>query len=105
MILRGAKPLQQFTDVYFMNHQTKIADLDGYKKVCNCLLILYLKWLNFENILIKQKGLIYGLELGSILAVKALDLQSDDNVVEMCCSPGAKLLYISDLLEMQNGKG
>lgn len=52
-----------------------------------------------------QKGVIYGLELGSILAVRALDVQARENVLEMCCSPGAKLLYIADLISAQKGDG
>jgi len=49
--------------------------------------------------------LIYGLELGSILVVKSLDIQKDDNVLEMCCSPGAKLLYIYDIIQSKKGDG
>jgi 16S rRNA C967 or C1407 C5-methylase (RsmB/RsmF family) len=39
------------------------------------------------------------------LTVQCLDLQKNDNVLEMCCSPGAKLLYISDILSGKDGEG
>ena len=45
------------------------------------------------------------MELGSILTVHALNLDKNENVLEMCCSPGAKLLYISDIIKSKEGKG
>ncbi|KAJ1963712.1 hypothetical protein IWQ62_003135, partial [Dispira parvispora] len=44
------------------------------------------------------QGYIYGLDITSGLAVLALDLEENDQVLDLCCAPGAKLCMISDLL-------
>lgn len=38
------------------------------------------------------------MDLGSILTVKTLELKKNDNILDICCAPGAKLMYIADLL-------
>lgn len=45
-----------------------------------------------------KSGLIYGLDVSSGVAVHALEIQPTDHVLDICCAPGAKLLYISDFL-------
>ncbi|KAI8976238.1 S-adenosyl-L-methionine-dependent methyltransferase [Pilobolus umbonatus] len=41
---------------------------------------------------------IFGIDLSSALAVTALDINEDDQVLDLCCAPGAKLCMISNLL-------
>jgi len=43
-----------------------------------------------------ENGHIYGIDVSSGAVVKALDLQVNDNVLDLCCAPGAKLCYIAD---------
>ncbi|KAJ1652155.1 hypothetical protein IWQ61_007443 [Dispira simplex] len=50
------------------------------------------------------QGYIYGLDITSGLAVLALDLEENDQVLDLCCAPGAKLCMISDLLGI-DGRG
>ena len=45
-----------------------------------------------------QQGAICGLDITSGLAVQALDLHPDDHVLDLCCAPGAKLVYIASQL-------
>ncbi|CAG8474348.1 9415_t:CDS:10 [Diversispora eburnea] len=47
---------------------------------------------------------IYGIDLSSGIAVKSLDIQPNDHILDLCCAPGAKLCMISDLLGI-NGYG
>lgn len=56
-----------------------------------------------ENDYYKQ-GLIYGLDVSSGLAVKALDINQNDHILDICCAPGGKLVYIADLIG-QSGTG
>ena len=79
---RKGIPLKGFSDIYSLNAHTKIADTDSYKQ-----------------------GKLYGLELGSIFCVKALDIQPNENVLEMCCAPGAKLLFMKDIIDSQKSSG
>lgn len=41
---------------------------------------------------------IFGIDLSSAIAVQALDLEKDDQVLDLCCAPGAKLCMISNIL-------
>ncbi|KAI7890886.1 S-adenosyl-L-methionine-dependent methyltransferase [Mucor mucedo] len=41
---------------------------------------------------------IFGIDLSSAIAVQALELQPDDQVLDLCCAPGAKLCMIANLL-------
>lgn len=41
---------------------------------------------------------IFGIDLSSAIAVQALELQADDQVLDLCCAPGAKLCMIANLL-------
>lgn len=41
---------------------------------------------------------IFGIDLSSAIAVQALDIQPDDQVLDLCCAPGAKLCMISNIL-------
>ena len=49
-------------------------------------------------------GEIFGIDIASGVAVNCLEIQPDDAVLDLCCSPGAKLLYIADLIG-NDGKG
>ena len=42
------------------------------------------------------EGKLTGIEASSSFVVKAMDLRPEDKVIDLCCSPGAKLLEISD---------
>jgi len=46
-----------------------------------------------------QEGRIYGIDIASGVAVRALDPKVGENILDLCCAPGAKLAYISDLVE------
>lgn len=41
---------------------------------------------------------IFGIDLSSAIAVEALDIQKDDQVLDLCCAPGAKLCMIANIL-------
>lgn len=41
---------------------------------------------------------MFGIDLSSAVAVLALELQKDDQVLDLCCAPGAKLCMISNIL-------
>lgn len=41
---------------------------------------------------------IFGIDLSSAIAVQALEIQMDDQVLDLCCAPGAKLCMIANLL-------
>ncbi|KAI7886236.1 S-adenosyl-L-methionine-dependent methyltransferase [Lichtheimia hyalospora FSU 10163] len=42
---------------------------------------------------------LFGIDLSSAMAVEALDLQANDQVLDMCCAPGAKLCMIANRIE------
>ncbi|KAI8819845.1 S-adenosyl-L-methionine-dependent methyltransferase [Fimicolochytrium jonesii] len=44
-----------------------------------------------------KEGRIYGIDISSGVAVHALDVQPNDNVLDVCCAPGMKLCNIADL--------
>lgn len=44
-----------------------------------------------------SNGLIYGMDVTSAVAVHALSVSLNDHVLDLCCAPGAKTCYISDL--------
>lgn len=48
-----------------------------------------------------NNGLIYPQSLPSMVAVKELDPQPGETVIDMCASPGGKLSYIAFLMKMQ----
>ncbi|CEP13889.1 hypothetical protein [Parasitella parasitica] len=41
---------------------------------------------------------VFGIDLSSAIAVKALEIQKDDQVLDLCCAPGAKLCMIANIL-------
>lgn len=45
-----------------------------------------------------KDALLYGIDVASGAAVKALDPQPGDHCLDLCCAPGAKLSYISDMV-------
>lgn len=44
------------------------------------------------------KGLIFGMDLASGLAIEALEIEPNDQILDVCAAPGTKLCYISHLL-------
>ncbi|KAI9091239.1 S-adenosyl-L-methionine-dependent methyltransferase [Phlyctochytrium arcticum] len=74
-------PVPWLPDFYALPPETQLASLSTYKT-----------------------GKIYGMCVSSGLAVHALDVQMDDNVLDLCCAPGMKLCYIADKLG-RGGKG
>lgn len=52
-----------------------------------------------------QQGVIHGMDISSALAVKALEIHPNDHVLDLCCAPGAKLVYIALILESMNSSG
>ena len=42
--------------------------------------------------------LYYGMDVSSAIACDALEIERNDHVLDLCCAPGAKSRYISDLL-------
>jgi len=49
-----------------------------------------------------KAGLIYGIDLSSASVVLALDPQINELILDLCCCPGAKLCFISDLAGNNN---
>lgn len=64
-------------------------------------LIIMPKSYKISNILSYRKGQIYGIEVSSAVVVKSLNPQPGENILDMCCSPGAKLAYIGDLVNSE----
>ncbi|KAI9294567.1 S-adenosyl-L-methionine-dependent methyltransferase [Neoconidiobolus thromboides FSU 785] len=52
-----------------------------------------------------QSNQIIGMDISSAISVLALDTQSTDRVLDLCCAPGMKLLMIAELLEEGNITG
>jgi 16S rRNA C967 or C1407 C5-methylase (RsmB/RsmF family) len=46
-----------------------------------------------------QQGKIFGIDLSSIAVIWALGPLKNEKILDLCCCPGAKLNYISDLLQ------
>eukprot|EP01061_Rhynchopus_euleeides_P000675 TRINITY_DN10484_c0_g1_i1.p1 TRINITY_DN10484_c0_g1~~TRINITY_DN10484_c0_g1_i1.p1 ORF type:complete len:475 (+),score=180.29 TRINITY_DN10484_c0_g1_i1:409-1833(+) len=44
-----------------------------------------------------SSGTLAGIDLGSIMAVMALDIGPQDTVLDLCCAPGSKLQLMSEL--------
>lgn len=53
------------------------------------ILIVYIRYKNHA---------IFGIDLSSAIAVEALELTKDDQVLDLCCAPGAKLCMIANIL-------
>ncbi|KAL7749473.1 hypothetical protein RI367_005027 [Sorochytrium milnesiophthora] len=49
-----------------------------------------------------KDGKILGMDVSSAVAVHALDVQPTDHVLDLCCAPGAKLVYLSQLQMADN---
>ncbi|CAO3697822.1 unnamed protein product [Rhizopus microsporus] len=45
-----------------------------------------------------KESAIFGIDVSSAIAVEALSITQDDQVLDLCCAPGAKLCMISNLL-------
>lgn len=48
-----------------------------------------------------REGRVYGIDAASGAAVAALDPQPGDDVLDVCCAPGAKLAMIADWMRRQ----
>jgi 16S rRNA C967 or C1407 C5-methylase (RsmB/RsmF family) len=46
-----------------------------------------------------NQGFLYGIDLSSASVVLALNPQYNENILDLCCCPGAKLLFIGDMME------
>ncbi|KAI9143944.1 S-adenosyl-L-methionine-dependent methyltransferase, partial [Paraphysoderma sedebokerense] len=75
----------------------KIEWLDGFYSIEGDVKIV--------NSELYKEGKIFGIDISSAVAVKALGPESDDHVLDLCCAPGAKLLMISNLQETGNRRG
>lgn len=73
-----AEAVEWLPGFYRLPHSASISDSDLYKT-----------------------GKIYGIDASSGAAVVALDPQPGDNVLDLCCAPGAKLCMIADMLAGQ----
>ncbi|CAG8451977.1 5277_t:CDS:2 [Funneliformis mosseae] len=51
------------------------------------------------NSLAYKQGKIFGIDLSSAIAVYSLDIHPNDQILDLCCAPGAKLCLISNLLD------
>ncbi|CEG49202.1 tRNA cytosine-5-methylases and related enzymes of the NOL1/NOP2/sun superfamily [Plasmopara halstedii] len=47
-----------------------------------------------------KKGEVYGIDISSGYAVKLLNLEPGEHVLDLCCAPGAKLAMVADLLHL-----
>lgn len=63
-------------DFYELNKTVKIAYIDAYKE-----------------------GRIYGMDASSAVPVIVLDPRPGDRVLDLCCAPGVKLIYIADRMK------
>jgi 16S rRNA C967 or C1407 C5-methylase (RsmB/RsmF family) len=54
-----------------------------------------------SNLEIYQTGKIYGIDFGSIFVVEALNAKEGEKVLDICCAPGAKLLYIAEKVKIK----
>jgi len=50
-----------------------------------------------------EQGLLYGIDLSSSAAVISLNPLKNEKILDLCCSPGAKLMYISDKMGNTGG--
>jgi len=48
-----------------------------------------------------RRGAIYGMDLASGVSVLALDPQSGEHVLDLCCAPGNKLAMLADLMHQR----
>ena len=62
-------------DFYEMDGNVKISQMEEYKN-----------------------GTMYGMDIASAVACYALDISKDDQILDLCCAPGAKLCLLFDLL-------
>lgn len=50
------------------------------------------------TILRYKEHALFGIDISSAIAVEALDIDKDDQVLDLCCAPGAKLCMIANIL-------
>ncbi|TPX48598.1 glycine---tRNA ligase [Synchytrium endobioticum] len=51
-----------------------------------------------------KNGAVIGMDAGSGIAARALQVGPDDHVLDLCCAPGGKLLYFADIMG-SSGRG
>ena len=64
--------------------------LDDFYELQPNIKIAYLKCYQMKR--------IYGMDMASGICVRILDPQPNDHILDLCCAPGMKLLYISQLM-------
>lgn len=57
-----------------------------------------------NTISLYKKGHILGIDFSSALVVKALDPKPNETIQDMCCCPGAKQVYIADIVKSKIGE-
>lgn len=56
------------------------------------------------NLMPYIEGNVYGIDFSSAAVVMALNPKSNDHVLDLCCCPGAKLMFIGDLMRLDGEK-
>ncbi|KAM3135228.1 hypothetical protein pb186bvf_012693 [Paramecium bursaria] len=81
-ISQNLKPIEYAQNIYSLPETEKISQLEIYKQ-----------------------GLLYGIDLSSALVVLAMQISEQDHkILEICCAPGAKLMFMADLLKQFNNQ-
>lgn len=60
---------------------------------------------SFKRCRLYSEAKIIPIDGASVMAVLAMKLERDDNVLDLCCAPGAKLVVLSCLLQNLEGVG
>lgn len=50
------------------------------------------------------EGNVYGIDFSSAAVVMALNPKSNEHILDLCCCPGAKLMFIGDLMKIESDK-
>lgn len=59
---------------------------------------------NINHSKLFESGKLYGIDLGSIFAAKALGVVAGEKVLDTCCAPGGKLLYFCDQITQSDSQ-
>lgn len=86
----SVEPVEWFPAFYRMDASCRLSSSELHEKG---VLIL----IESDAHLTKSEGKIYGMDIASAVAVNALSVKPNDQVLDLCCAPGGKLCYISDL--------
>jgi hypothetical protein len=92
-------PLTQtpLSDFFALDPNVKIASTHAYKsgQVRTVMILVYCVKFNQVHLVLVQ---IFGIDIASGACVAAMQICRGDNVLDLCCAPGAKLCMISDLI-------